>query len=168
MSARAGWPCCGRCASPNCSGTRYSSKSAYILAPRKHDVEIGVYGQQFGFPFGEPLRTSASLALRTAPVATRVVEDDAMPAIVLPHMATKHRCSAVPNVREGLPLLRGEHVSPVSQKILFVNAENIGQFEPMIAHRSTRNVLAVLTMSSGSNSSRGLVVERTAVSATCK
>jgi hypothetical protein len=63
-------------------------------------------------------------------------------------MAAQGRCSAVPNVREGLPLQ--EHVSPVSQKILFMNAENIGQFEPMIAHRSTRNVLAVLTMSSGS------------------
>ena len=54
-----------------------------------------------------------------------------MPAIVLLHMAAQDRCSAVTNVREGFPLLRGEHVSPLSQKIIFVGAENIGQFEPI-------------------------------------
>ena len=138
------------------------------MRQRKHHVAIRVHGQQFSFPFSEPLRTSGGLTLGTASVGTRVVQDDAMPAIVLLHMAAQDRCSAVANVREGLPLLRGEHVSPSSQKIVSVCAHDIGQLQPMFAHRSGTNVLAALTMSSGSSSSRGLMLERTAVSATCK
>jgi hypothetical protein len=83
-------------------------------------------------------------------------------------MAAQDRCPAIANVPEGFPLLMGERVSPASQKIVFMSAENIGQFGPMIAHVSGRNVLAALTMSSGSNSSSGLIVERMEVSATCR
>ena len=91
-----------------------------------------------------------------------------MPAIVLLRMAAQDRCPAIANVPEGFPLLMGQRVSPASQKIVFVGAENIGQLKPMIAHRSGENVLAALTRLSGSNSSSGLIVERTEVSATCK
>ena len=83
-------------------------------------------------------------------------------------MATQGRCAAITNIREGFPLPWGEHVTPASQEIVFVCAENIGHFEPMLVHRSGLNVLAALTMSSGSNNSSGLVVERVAVSATCR
>ena len=89
-----------------------------------------------------------------------------MSAIVILHMATQGCGAAITNIREGFPLPWGEYVTPTSQKIVFVCAENIGHFEPMFAHRSALNVLAALTMSSGSNNSSGLVVERVAVSAT--
>ena len=91
-----------------------------------------------------------------------------MPAIVMLDMATQGRCAAITNIREGFLLPRGEDVAPPSQKIVFMCAENIGHFEPMIVHGSGWNVLAALTMSSGSNNSSGLIVERVAVSATCR
>ena len=91
-----------------------------------------------------------------------------MSAIVILHMATQGGGAAITNIREGFPLPWGEHVTPASQEIVFVCAENIGHFEPMLLHRSGLNVLAALTMSSGSNNSSGLVVERVAVSATCR
>src|SRR5690242_14949362 len=86
-----------------------------------------------------------------------------MPAIVMLDMATQGRCAAITNIRKGFLLPRGEDVTPASQKIVFMCAENIGHFEPMIVHGSDRNVLAALTMSSGSNNSSGLTVERVAV-----
>jgi hypothetical protein len=59
-----------------------------------------------------------------------------MSAVELLHMAAQDRCSAVANIREGFSLLTGQHLAPMGQKIVFVNAENIGQFEPMFTHRS--------------------------------
>jgi hypothetical protein len=50
-----------------------------LLWQRKHDVEICVHGQQFRFPFSQPLRPSASLALRTTPVVTRNGEISILP-----------------------------------------------------------------------------------------
>ncbi len=107
-----------------------------LLRQCKHDVEVRVHGQQFRFPFREPLSASGSLALRTAPIGTRVVHGDAMPAVVLLHMAAQDRCSAVANILEGFSLLARQHLSPSRPKIVFVYAENIGQFEPMFTHRS--------------------------------
>ena len=91
-----------------------------------------------------------------------------MSAIVMLHMTAQGGGAAITNIREGFSLPRGEHVTPLSQKIVFVCAENIGHFEPMFVHRSGLNVLAAWTMSSGSRSSNGLVVARTAVLATCR
>jgi len=91
-----------------------------------------------------------------------------MPAIVLLHMSAQDRCSAIANILQSLCLLAREHVPPPRQKVGFVCAENIGHFEPVLTHRSGENVLAALIMSSGSSNSSGLVVERTAVSATCR
>ena len=107
-----------------------------LLRQCKDDVEVRVHGQQFRFPFREPLSASGSLALRTAPIGTRVVHGDAMPAVVLLHMAAQDRCSAVANILEGFSLLARQHMVPLGQKIVFVYAENIGQFEPMFTHRS--------------------------------
>jgi hypothetical protein len=59
-----------------------------------------------------------------------------MTAVELLHMAAQGRCSAVANIREGSSLLTGQHLAPLGQKIVFVYAENIGQFEPMFTHRS--------------------------------
>src|ERR1022692_4475488 len=40
-----------------------------LLRQRKHHVEILLYGQQLGFPFGQPLGTGRALTLWTAPVS---------------------------------------------------------------------------------------------------
>jgi hypothetical protein len=52
-------------------------------------------------------------------------------------------------------------VVPTSQEISLMSAEDIGQFQPMLLHRGGG-------IKSRSSESRGLAVERTATSATCK
>jgi len=84
------------------------------------------------------------------------------------HMTAESGRAAVADGLESFSLVRTECVSLLGEKLFLVRAENIGHFEPMLVHRSGLNVLAVLTMSSGSNNSSGLVVERVAVSATCR
>ena len=89
-----------------------------------------------------------------------------MPALIaLVYMAAKGGRAAVANRGEGLLLVRTQYVSPLREEILFVGAENIGHFQPMLVHRLRR---MVWTKVIGSNSSRGLVVVRTATSATCR
>ena len=55
--------------------------------------------------------------------------------IALFYMAAQSRCSAVANIGEGLFLVAREHLLPPRQKVVFVDAENIGHFEPMLIHR---------------------------------
>ena len=80
------------------------------------------------FPFRRATASaSGSLALRTAPIGTRVVHGgrDARSRTAL-HMAAQDRCSAVANILEGfLCCLARQHLSPSRPKIVFVYAENI-------------------------------------------
>jgi hypothetical protein len=62
--------------------------------------------------------------------------------------------------------MRAEYMSPLREEIAFVVAEDIGQFEPMLAHRPRGTSLAARTRSSEPSISSGLLVERTVVSAT--
>ena len=82
------------------------------------------------------------------------------------HMAAEGGRAAVANRSEGFSLMSAEHVSPSRKEIAFVHAENIGHFEPMFPHRFGLTVVAVRTRSIEPKSSSGLLVERTAVSAT--
>jgi hypothetical protein len=47
-------------------------QAADLLRQSEHDVEIG-NGQQLRLPLGKPLGASGGLALRTVPVAARVI-----------------------------------------------------------------------------------------------
>ena len=80
--------------------------------------------------------------LENTPHNARIVYGDAMPAVVLLDMAAQGRCSAVANILEGFSLLTGESMPPPRQKIVFVDAEHIGHFWPMLTHHSGRKVVA--------------------------
>jgi len=85
-----------------------------------------------------------------------------MPApIALLEVTAQDRGPAVANVPQRPPLLAGQHRVPASPKVLLMSAEDIGQFQPMFFHREDR-------ARSRSSESRGLGVERTATSATCR
>jgi hypothetical protein len=79
--------------------------------------------------------------------------------VTLLEVAAQGRRPAIANVLQRSPLLARQHVVPASQEILWMSAEDIGQFQPMLFHRGIK---------SRSSESRGLAVERTATSATCK
>ena len=65
-----------------------------------------------------------------------------MPALVaLLHMAAEDGRAAVANRHERFSLLRTEHLSPLREEVPFVFAEDIGHFEPMLAHRFGGTVL---------------------------
>jgi hypothetical protein len=59
-----------------------------------------------------------------------------MPAIVILHVSTQGGCAAITNVVEGFPLWAGEYPLPQSKKVISVSAEDIGHFQPMLAHLS--------------------------------
>jgi len=76
--------------------------------------------------------------------------------IALVAMSAEGRGPAVAKSLQGLLLLAREHMTPASQEVVLMGADHIGHFRPMRFHPF-----------GGSNSS-GLVVARTATSATCK
>ena len=82
------------------------------------------------------------------------------------HMPAQSGCAAVADSRKGFPLMRAEDVTPSSEELLFVSAEDIGHFKPMLSHL----FLGVegRIRSSGPSVSSGLRVERTVVSETCR
>src|SRR5258708_5050791 len=103
-------------------------------------------------------------------VPAGVIRDGEMPARIALlhtlHMAAQGGRAAVANRFESFSLMRAEYMSPLREEIAFVFAEDIGHFEPMIAHRLGVMVLAARTRSSEPSISSGLLVERTALSAT--
>ena len=78
------------------------------------------------------------------------------------HMAAESGRTAVADRFESFSLMSAEHVAPLREELFFVGAEDIGHFEPMFRHfffgREER------TRSIESRLSRGLFVERTALS----
>src|ERR1039457_6204088 len=101
-----------------------------------------------------------------------VIRDDPMPALVallhILHMAAKGGRAAVANRLESFSLLRTEHMSPLREEIAFVFAEDIGHFEPILAHGFREVVCAGSSRLRESSSSIGLLVERTVLSARCR
>src|ERR1019366_1052407 len=92
-----------------------------------------------------------------------------MPAfIALIHMAAQSGRTAVANRFKRFSLMRTRYGSPLLEESAFVLAEYIGHFEPMFVHRLGGMALSARTRSSEPSSSSGLLVERAAVSATCR
>jgi hypothetical protein len=86
-----------------------------------------------------------------------------MPApVTLLEVAAEGRSPAVLNVSQRFPLMARQGPAPTLQEIALMGAEDIGQFGPMMVHRW------MAVRSSDSNESRGLTVERTLTSATCR
>jgi hypothetical protein len=78
------------------------------------------------------------------------------------HMPAQSGCTAVADRCESFPLMRAEHMAPASKELLFVGAEHIGHFEPMLSHLFLEG--EERTRSIEPSVSSGLLVERTAVS----
>ena len=80
------------------------------------------------------------------------------------HMAAESGRTAVADRLESFSLMRTKYVPPLCEELLFVSAEDIGHFEPMLAHRSGGVAPAAGIRSSEPSVSSGLLVERTALS----
>src|ERR1035438_7381149 len=119
--------------------------------------------QKLLLSFGQPVGPCCRLAFWAGAASARVIQDDAMPAVILLDVPTERGSAAVADVPQGLFLRRREDGSRYRQKVGLMFAEDIGQFQPMLVHRLGR---MVWTSSTGSSSSRGLVGVRTAKSAT--
>ena len=95
-----------------------------------------------------------------------------MPArIALLHilrMAAEGGRAAVANRCEGLSLLETEYMSPLREEVFFVSTEDIGHLGPMFFHRLGGTSFVARTRSSEPSISSGLLVERKAVSLTCR
>ena len=82
------------------------------------------------------------------------------------HMAAERGRAAVADCVECLSLMGTDHMPPFSKELFFVDAEDIGHFEPMFFHgffgteERTRSIESRL--------SSGLFVERTALSERCR
>src|ERR1017187_4870883 len=91
--------------------------------------------QKFLLSFGQPVSARHGLAFWAAATLARVIQDDAVPAVVLLDVPTQHRCTAVADVPPGLLLSRREPASPRRQKVGLVCAEDTGQPQPILVHR---------------------------------
>jgi hypothetical protein len=78
---------------------------ADLSRQREHDVEIG-NREKLGLTLSDPLGASRGLALGAMPIPTRVIQDDAMSALIAQLDASAERSSpAVANVTQGFSLL---------------------------------------------------------------
>ena len=82
------------------------------------------------------------------------------------HMAAEHGRAAVADCFECLSLMNADHMAPFREELLFVGAEDIGHFEPMLSHGFFG--MEERTRSIESRLSSGLFVERTALSERCR
>ena len=82
------------------------------------------------------------------------------------HVAAERGGAAVADCLESLSLMSPDYVAPFREELFFVGAEDIGHFEPMLAHgffgTDGRTRLIESRLSSG------LFVERTALSERCR
>src|SRR6266567_5214465 len=111
--------------------------------------------QEILLSFGQPVGPCRGLAFWAGAASARVIQNDAVPAIILLDVPAERGSTAVADVPQGLLLRRREARSPHRQKVGLMFAEDIGQFQPMLVHRLGR---MVWTNSMASSSSRGLVV----------
>src|SRR5712692_6372014 len=87
-------------------------------------------------PLGQPLVARPAVALWTMPIATGLVCDDLVCAVVtLLQVCAERSGTACADVSECLPLLARQYFSPAIQELLTVLAEDIGDFQPRLGHR---------------------------------
>src|SRR6266849_3676118 len=83
-------------------------------------------------PLGEPLVARPAVTLWTMPIATGLVCDDLVCAVVtLLQVCAERSGTACADVSECLPLLARQYFSPAIQELLTVLAEDIGDFQPI-------------------------------------
>ena len=110
-------------------------KKRKLLRKGEDDMAVG-NGQQFGRSCCQPPVAGRGLALWTMAIAARVVGDDLTgAAIALLDVSAEGGGSACADVSECPALLGIEHMPPLPEEFLFVLTKDIGDFEPMFAHR---------------------------------
>jgi hypothetical protein len=102
---------------------------------REHDVKV-VRGQQVPFPCCEPALAQLRLALRTVPVAARVVGDGRFVSASGAGIdVTAQRCRAASlNGPESLELLKADVVLVPVQEAVALRAEDVSQLHGGPAH----------------------------------
>ena len=100
-------------------------------------VDVG-HGEQLALPRGEPPLPRVCLALRTVPVATRVVRDRPMPArVTLIQVTTKRGRPTASEGPEHGPVLDAQPRMPC-QEVITLGAEDIGHFYRWPTHAYDR------------------------------
>src|SRR5260370_25532963 len=101
----------------------------------ENDVALG-NGQDFLSAGGKPLIARPGVALWTMPVAARSILDELMRAVVAGEDVRAERGGAAcGDVTENPLLLGGQHMAPAVEEFLAVLAEDIANFESLVAHR---------------------------------
>src|SRR5258708_12413642 len=86
-------------------------------------------------PLGEPLVARPAVALWTMPIATGLVCDDLVCAVVtLLQVCAERSGTACADVSESLPLLARQYFSPAIQELLPILAADIAAFHPRPLH----------------------------------
>src|SRR5579871_1496966 len=99
------------------------------------DVEVGDRQKLSGSRL-EPLGTRVPLALRTVPVAARVVRDGLMSAAdTLVAMSAQSRSAAAHDRIEHLAMRPGKMRSVLFPETVACNADDVGHLEGGVAHR---------------------------------
>ena len=85
---------------------------------------------------GEPAVTGTAVAFGAVAVAAGAILGELMGAVIaLPQVSAEGGGSACADVAERLTLLAREHVAPAVEEFLPVAAEDIGDFQSLLAHR---------------------------------
>ena len=105
-----------------------------FLRQGENDVAVGDR-QKLGRPCRQPLIARCGLALRTMSIPARVVRDGLMRAVIaLLQMSAKRGGAACADISECSSLLGRKCMAPSLEKLLFVLAKDIGDFQPMAGH----------------------------------
>ena len=106
-----------------------------LLRQGENGVAIG-YRQEFRRPSSQPLVTGSGLALWAVAIPAGVVGNGLVGAVVaLLEVGAESGGAAGADVSEGSALRGIERLPPLPEEFLFVLAKDIGDFEPMFAHR---------------------------------
>lgn len=90
-------------------------------------------GQNLLRPLRQPLVPSTAVTFWAMPIATRLVFDDLVCAVVtLLQVCAERDGTTCANVSECLPLRARQYMSPALQQFLAIQAEDIGDFQPML------------------------------------
>jgi hypothetical protein len=106
------------------------------LVRQREDHMVIADGQQFLLPFSEPLVARVGQALRTVPIATRVVRDGAMGTVgATIEMATQRGRAAACNGTEHAVVLRGQPGPVRLDEAIPVLSNDIGHLKGWPGHR---------------------------------
>jgi len=110
------------------------SQGRQLMREREDHMSVR-NGQDLFGPLRQPLVACPTMAFRAMPVSARAVLDRLVGAMIaLLDAGAKRGGSACADVAECLELLARQHIAPALQELLSVLAEDIGDFQSLVAH----------------------------------